>query len=180
MHRLETTVQFRLDQLTASPVGLDTQERWIRQLTSAVVWLERLGYVYGDLQPANAFLDAMEDIKLGDFDATVKKGERLLVASETWFCKLDEDYEAPLAGPVSEQFALGSFFFTPFVLETSPFTSWMSPLGFGKSSRTNIPQPPPMKCLVISSKNAGMALTASSVVLKRASSLDQTSNPEVW
>lgn len=112
MHRLETTVQFRLDQFTTMPVGLDLQERWIRQLTSAVVWLERLGYVHGDLRPANALLDAMEDIKLGDFDATVKKGERLLVASETWFCKLDEDYEPPLAGPVSEQFALGSFIYT--------------------------------------------------------------------
>lgn len=54
MHRLETTVQFRLDQCTTSPVGLDAQERWIRQLTNAVVWLERLGYVHGDLRPMEA------------------------------------------------------------------------------------------------------------------------------
>jgi hypothetical protein len=47
---------------------------------------------------------------LTDFDAAVKIGEQLLVASEP-FCKLNIDYEVPIAGPQSEQFALGSYFY---------------------------------------------------------------------
>lgn len=55
----------------------------------------------------NILLDANEDIKLGDFDATVKPGTELIVASEP-FCKINKDFEPPLAGPVSEQFSLAS------------------------------------------------------------------------
>lgn len=111
MQRLERTLQSRIDQSDMSPVRLDIQCRWIQQLTNAVVWLEDLGYAHGDLRPANILLDDSENIKLADFDSTVKQGERLLVASEP-FCKLNEDYELGLAGPTSEQFALGSLFYT--------------------------------------------------------------------
>ena len=107
MQRLSSTLEFRIDQSTTLPISRDCQHRWIQQLTSALAWIEQLGYVHGDLRPANIFLDETENIKLGDFDCAVKKGEQLLAASEP-FCKLNEAYEPPPAGPISEQFALAS------------------------------------------------------------------------
>lgn len=104
LQRLGPTLEYHMAQCPAKPT---TQTRWIRQLASALAWLERLGYVHGDLRPANIFLDGMENIRLGDFDATVRAGEQLMVASEP-FCKLNEDYELPPAGPDTEQFSLGS------------------------------------------------------------------------
>lgn len=70
-------------------------------------WIERLGYARGDLRPASGLLDAGDTIEVGDFDSTVRKGEPLLVATAT-FCILERDYEAPLAGDFSEQYAVGS------------------------------------------------------------------------
>ncbi|KAK4044837.1 kinase-like domain-containing protein [Parachaetomium inaequale] len=108
---MESTLQERLFRSPTATVSPRTQERWVRQLTSAVAWLESLGLVHGDLRPANILLDANDDIKLGDFDATVSPGAELLVASEP-FCKINEDFETPLAGPVSEQFSLASCIYT--------------------------------------------------------------------
>ncbi|KAI9793355.1 MAG: hypothetical protein M1816_000247 [Peltula sp. TS41687] len=113
MRRYETTLESRLSQSTTLPINIDTQSRWIQQLVSAVVWLERLGHFHGDLWPANVLLDARDNIKLVDFAATVKKGEQLIAAADTWFCKLQgEIFELPIAGPTNEQFALGSFVYT--------------------------------------------------------------------
>lgn len=106
MRRLQCTLQARLDNAYSS-ISLNRQCQWVRQLASAMEWLERLGYVHGDLRPANILLDAQDTLKVGDFDATVRPGEELLVAS-TPFCKLEADYETPLAGPVSEQYSVGS------------------------------------------------------------------------
>ncbi|KAH8728423.1 hypothetical protein GQ44DRAFT_784196 [Phaeosphaeriaceae sp. PMI808] len=110
MHRQETTLESRIEKSSILAISLNKQERWIQQITSALTWIEDLGYTHGDLRLANIFLNAMEDIRLGDFDATVKKREQLLVASEP-FCKLDENYDTPLAGPLSEQFSLASCIF---------------------------------------------------------------------
>lgn len=81
-------------------------------------WLERLGYAHGDLRPANILLDAEENIKVANLDSTVRLGEQLLVASAP-FCKLEGDYEPPIASAVSEQYAVGSCIYnirTPFKL----------------------------------------------------------------
>jgi serine/threonine protein kinase len=80
-------------------------------IACALAWLEHLGYAHGDLRPADIFLGSREEVRLGDFDATVKRGEQLLLASEP-FCKMDEDYEPLLAGPLSEQFSLASCSYT--------------------------------------------------------------------
>lgn len=108
---MEYTLQERLSMAQMRTILPDTQERWVWQLTSAIAWLENLNLVHGDLRPANILLDVNEDIKLGDFDATVKPGTELMVASEP-FCKMNEDFEPPLAGPVSEQFSLASCIYT--------------------------------------------------------------------
>ena len=94
-----------------SLIDTSTRERWVQQITSALAWIEHLGYAHGDLRPANIFLGTREEVRLGDFDAKVKTGEQLIVASEP-FCKMDEDYEPPLAGPLSEQFSLASCIYT--------------------------------------------------------------------
>lgn len=109
LEHMETTLQARIDNKTLGPVS--TQTRWISQITSAIAWLEGLGYVHGDLRPANILLTAKDDIRLADFDASVRVGEQLEVASDA-FCKIDEDFELPCAGPVSEQFSLGSCIYT--------------------------------------------------------------------
>lgn len=70
-------------------------------------WLGRLGYAHVNLRPANVLLDAGDTIKFGDSDSTVRIGEPLLVATAP-FCRLEGDYEARLAGAVSEQYAAGS------------------------------------------------------------------------
>ena len=111
MERLEMTLDCRIAQSSTSPINSSTQERWIQQLTDAVAWPESLSLVHLDLRPANILLDVKDNIKVGEFDATVKSWEELVVASEP-FCKLDEDFEPPLGGPVSEQFSLGSFIYT--------------------------------------------------------------------
>ncbi|KAJ8132469.1 hypothetical protein O1611_g1161 [Lasiodiplodia mahajangana] len=50
-------------------------EQWLRELCGAVVWLESLGYVHGDLRPSNFLLDGRDHLKLGDFDCVEKVGE---------------------------------------------------------------------------------------------------------
>lgn len=46
--------------------------RWLGELCSAVVWLETLGYVHGDLRPSNILLDESSHLKLIDFDYAKK------------------------------------------------------------------------------------------------------------
>ncbi|MCJ1412336.1 hypothetical protein MMC19_006430 [Ptychographa xylographoides] len=107
MQRLACDLRSRIENHAKRPIKLEKQCLWIKQLASAVEWLERLGYAHGDLRPANILLDAEDTIKVADFDSTVRYGEQLLVTTLP-FCKLDDNYEAPLAGALTEQYAVGS------------------------------------------------------------------------
>ena len=111
MQRLDCTLQSRINQHASRPMDQSARCKWIQQLTSAVAWLEGLGYAHGDLRPTNALLDFEENIKLSDFDATVRFGEQLLVATEP-FCRVNKSFEPPIATPVTEHFALGGCIYT--------------------------------------------------------------------
>ncbi|MCJ1465631.1 hypothetical protein MMC07_004250 [Pseudocyphellaria aurata] len=105
MPRLKHTLRFRLN--SQQPISTEQECRWIQQLVSAVEWLERLGLAHGDLRPANILLDTRDSVQIGDFDATVRLGEELLVSSAP-FGKPEGDFEASTASASSEQFAIGS------------------------------------------------------------------------
>ncbi|CAF3656770.1 unnamed protein product [Fusarium graminearum] len=114
LHRQAMNLDDRICQCPNNPLPAQVQERWIRQLSNALTWLEHLGLIHGDLRPANIFLTAhgnKGDVKLGDFDSTVRDGERLLVASEP-FCKLLDNYKLPNGSHITDQFSLGSCIYT--------------------------------------------------------------------
>lgn len=91
-------------------------EQWLRELSSAVVWLESLGYVHGDLRPSNLLLDGRDHLKLADFDCAEKVGEPSSGNGAPWARVLGEDADEVGAqrgsfginGPRTEQFAIGS------------------------------------------------------------------------
>ncbi|KAG5971006.1 hypothetical protein E4U56_007163 [Claviceps arundinis] len=112
MERMEGTLRTRIEQYSAGHVPSNrTKARWITQIASALSWIEGLGFVHGDLRPANILLTANENIRLADFDTSVKIGQELEAASEP-FVKRNQGRKIPLAGSITEQFALGSCIYT--------------------------------------------------------------------
>ncbi|KAG6288346.1 hypothetical protein E4U09_005631 [Claviceps aff. purpurea] len=109
MERMEANLQTRLDQDYAP--SNRTKARWITQLASALSWIEGLGFVHGDLRPANILLTVNDNIRLADFDMSVKIGEQRQATMEP-FVKFSKGPELLHAGPISEQFALGSCIYT--------------------------------------------------------------------
>ena len=90
-------------------------EQWLKELCSAVVWLESLDYVHGDLRPNNLLLDK-DHLKLADFDCAEKVGEPSSGNAAPWARVLGEDADLVggrrgswgINGPRTEQFAIGS------------------------------------------------------------------------
>ncbi|KAI1097128.1 kinase-like domain-containing protein [Jackrogersella minutella] len=96
------------------PILLVTQ--WLIELCRAVLWLESLGYVHGDLRPSNLLLGVDNRLKVGDFDCVQKVGEPCKENVVPWARVLGDDAEElgaqrgtfGITGPRTEQFAIGS------------------------------------------------------------------------
>ncbi len=67
-------------------------KQWHTELCRAVLWLECLGYVHGDLRPSNLLLDG-DSLKLGDFDCAQKVGEPSEGNGPPWARVLGDDAE---------------------------------------------------------------------------------------
>ncbi|ATY60742.1 kinase domain-containing [Cordyceps militaris] len=86
--------------------------RWMLQLAHAVACLETLGYAHGDIDPRNILVDAEDQVRLIDFDHALRPGAELDVGEEPYVRQSMEPQggQFGFAGPVTEQFALGSVF----------------------------------------------------------------------
>ncbi|KAL8799666.1 MAG: hypothetical protein Q9223_007545, partial [Gallowayella weberi] len=62
---LETYIQSWALGYPATPP--QTKRQWITQITAGAAWLEKLGYVHGDIRPSNIFIDLRNNAKLADF-----------------------------------------------------------------------------------------------------------------
>jgi serine/threonine protein kinase len=113
LERLATTLEFRNRNREKEPVDESTMMRWIKQLVSAEAYLEELGYVHGDLRPANILLTNQDHLKLCDFDATVRPGEQLRTATPGFSQVSDlKTFQPCIASCGTEQLAIGSCIFT--------------------------------------------------------------------
>ncbi|KAF1736771.1 Proline-rich receptor-like protein kinase PERK2 [Beauveria bassiana] len=86
--------------------------RWMLQLSHAAACLETLSYCHGDINPQNILFDYNDQIKLIDFDHSLKVGDELDVGYEPYVRQHREPAGGLFgaAGPITEQFALGSVF----------------------------------------------------------------------
>ena len=87
---------------------------WMQQLSDGVACLESLGLAHGDINPRNILLDDQDQLKLIDFDHARQIGDDLEVGYEPYvrFHRPGATSGGPygVAGPTTEQFALGSVF----------------------------------------------------------------------
>jgi len=88
---------------------------WLVALCSAVVWLESIGYVHGDLRPNNMLLDEYDRLRLADFDCAEKFGYPSSGNGAPWARVLGDDARNKgergsfgTNGARTEQFAVGS------------------------------------------------------------------------
>ncbi|KAH7317666.1 kinase-like domain-containing protein [Rhexocercosporidium sp. MPI-PUGE-AT-0058] len=108
---MKESLQTRLKEQNERPITDQMQHRWIKQFASAAAWLEQLDYFHGDMRPGNILLDGSGHVKLCDFGNTTKRGEELPATTYPYY-RLRVDRSSPLAGPASEQFAMGSCIYT--------------------------------------------------------------------
>ncbi|KAH6692787.1 kinase-like domain-containing protein [Leptodontidium sp. MPI-SDFR-AT-0119] len=112
LERLATILEFRNRNREKEPVSESTAIRWTAQLVSAEAYLEELGYIHGDLRPSNILLTKEDHVKLCDFDATVRPGERLRTATPGFSQVSDlKTFQPCMASCSSEQLAIGSCIF---------------------------------------------------------------------
>lgn len=50
------------------PIDLRVTYRFLHEIVDAVSWLERMGYLHGDVRPPNILIDRKDHVKLCDFD----------------------------------------------------------------------------------------------------------------
>lgn len=85
--------------------------RWLQQLTSALEYVEKMGYSHNDIHPRNCLLDKNLNLKLSDFDSATTIGQFLTSSYAPWARLLPA---GPLKGTYglsssrTEQFAVGT------------------------------------------------------------------------
>ncbi|XWW94436.1 hypothetical protein V2A60_002379 [Cordyceps javanica] len=86
--------------------------RWMLQLSRAAACLETLGYSHGDINPQNILFGEDDELRLIDFDHSPKVGDELDIGYEPYVRQHRKLMGGiyGVAGPVTEQFALGSVF----------------------------------------------------------------------
>lgn len=87
--------------------------QWIEQLANAAACIESLGYAHGDINPRNILFDDKDQLKLVDFDHALKAGDDLEVGDAPYVRAQKVGSKGGtfgVAGPITEQFALGSVF----------------------------------------------------------------------
>jgi serine/threonine protein kinase len=88
--------------------------RWIQQITSALEYVEKMGFCHNDLHPRNCLLDQNLHLRLCDFDRATTVGKFLEGVYAPWAREL---VAGPLKGSYglccarTEQFAVGSLLY---------------------------------------------------------------------
>ncbi|UNI18581.1 hypothetical protein JDV02_004839 [Purpureocillium takamizusanense] len=92
-------------------------EQWAMEMAGAMAWLESMGYVHGDLRPANMLIDDTDHVKLADFDSVCRIGSPCPGSAPPWARVLGDEAGPDKGtfgtnGPRTEQFAFGSILYT--------------------------------------------------------------------
>lgn len=88
--------------------------RWIQQITSALEYVEKMGFSHNDVHPHNCLLDNNFNLKLSDFDSATTVGQFLVSSYAPWARILPA---GPLKGTYglccarTEQFAVGTLLY---------------------------------------------------------------------
>ncbi|PNY29663.1 Uncharacterized protein TCAP_00423 [Tolypocladium capitatum] len=127
----------------------EQSDQWTMELAGAMAWLESLGFVHGDLRPANILLDGADHIKLADFDSVSKIGSTCFGSAPPWARLQGNEAGAAKGtfgthGPRTEQFAFGSILYTitrgfePYEDEhdSSQVLDWLQNMEFPKLCET--------------------------------------------
>lgn len=88
LERIKTTLQDRVDSKTLNTARI--RARRIRLVTSAMAWLEKIGYDQGDLRPPSSLLMADENIRtVRELEEYEDETNRLPLADFKYFSSCD-------------------------------------------------------------------------------------------
>jgi hypothetical protein len=87
------------------PITWEDKLCWAKEIASAAAWVEKLGFVHGEIRPSNVLLTEQHHVKLAGFDNSKKINRP--IAKIKVPCWIDRE-DMMLAGAATEQFAYAS------------------------------------------------------------------------